>query len=86
MFTYLNPAVRERLVDEGSLLRIDACGCELDLREQAHGDELSLNLLGPIALPIAIGGNAQSVSGFAAEEEGAGGGTPDMGGMPGMGM
>ena len=41
MFTYLNPKVRERLVAEGKLLRIDAHGQRLDPNEldRLHADE-----------------------------------------------
>jgi GTP cyclohydrolase II len=56
MFTYLNPDIRERLIDEGKLLRIDSQGRRLDPREQAPPDELTINMLGPIPLPIRIGG------------------------------
>ena len=65
MFTYLNPDIREQLIDEGKLLRIDARGQRLDPRAQAPADGLTLNLLGPIPLPISIGGKRRSVDWYA---------------------
>lgn len=65
MFTYLNPEIRERLIDEGKLLRIDARGTKLDPHAQPPAEELSLNLLGPIALPISVSGKPQTVDWYA---------------------
>lgn len=66
MFTYLNRDVRERLIDEGKLFRIDAQGATLDPRVQPPADGLSLNLLGPIPMPIGIGAEQPIVDWFAA--------------------
>jgi GTP cyclohydrolase II len=53
MFTYLDPAVRERLVAEGKLIRIDREGRKLDPDEQGGGQAISI--LGPIPLPLQSG-------------------------------
>jgi GTP cyclohydrolase II len=66
MFTYLNPDIREQLIDDGKLLRIDARGQRLDPRAPAPADGLTLNLLGPIPLPISLGGERRSVDWYAA--------------------
>ena len=55
MFTYLNPTVRQRLVDEHKLIRIDATGHELPINEVPIGGEITINILGPIPLPIQLG-------------------------------
>ena len=54
MFTYLNPDVRERLIDQGKLVRIDAQGQLVDVRGEAVPGELAVNLLGPIPMPISL--------------------------------
>lgn len=56
MFTYLNPDVRERLIEQGSLVRIDARGRQIDPRAQPPAPEIALNVLGPIPLPIELAG------------------------------
>ena len=47
MFTYINPDIRERLIRDGKLFRIDADGCEVQMTD-APGPGLHLNLMGPI--------------------------------------
>ena len=54
MFTYINPDIRERLIRDGKLFRIDADGCEVQMTD-APGSGLHLNLMGPIPLPLARG-------------------------------
>ena len=66
MFTYLNPKIRERLIDEGKLVRIDAQGQLLDARAQPPADALALNVLGPIPLPMGIGEHPTTVDWYAA--------------------
>lgn len=56
MFTYIDPTVRERLISQGSLRRIDADGTELDVSSQALTAAPALEILGPIPLPIALTG------------------------------
>lgn len=53
MFTYLDPAVRERLVAEGKLIRVDQDGQQLGPDEVSGGKAISI--LGPIPLPLEIG-------------------------------
>ena len=55
MFTYLNPEVRKRLVAEGKLLRINAEGERIDGANSAPAGQRSLNVLGPVPLPLARG-------------------------------
>lgn len=55
MFTYLNPKVRQRLVDEHKLIRINSSGRELPINEVPTEGELAINILGPIPLPVRLG-------------------------------
>lgn len=66
MFTYLNPDVRRRLVDEGKLVRIDREGELIDVASPDHPGELAINLLGPIPLPVALPGIEVTVQWYAA--------------------
>ena len=52
MFTYINPEIRERLIRDGKLFRVDADGTQVEMTE-ARGSGLHLNLMGPIPLPLA---------------------------------
>ncbi len=57
MFAYIDPAIRARLIAQQKLIRIDARGTVVDPDappEAGHG--VLLNVLGPIPLPIDIGG------------------------------
>ena len=54
MFTYINPDIRERLIRDGKLFRIDADGSEVQMTD-APRPGLHLNLMGPIPLPLARG-------------------------------
>ena len=56
MFTYLNPDVRKRLVADGKLIRIDSNGSVIDVDQQEPPNELAINLMGPIPLPIKLPG------------------------------
>ena len=55
MFTYLNPGIRERLVNENKLFRIDADGNRLDAEVAGSSGQRIVNFLGPIPLPLARG-------------------------------
>ena len=55
MFTYLNPEVREKLIAQGRLVRINSEGELMDVKSLDHPGELAINLLGPIPMPMAIG-------------------------------
>ena len=52
MFTYLNPEVRRRLIEEGKLVRLNDEGQLIDVHAQEAPGELAINLLGPIPMPI----------------------------------
>ncbi|MGI9219931.1 MAG: GTP cyclohydrolase II [Woeseiaceae bacterium] len=54
MFTYLDPSVRERLIANGKLLRIDGEGRQIAF--DAAAGQGSISILGPIPLPVAMGG------------------------------
>ena len=43
MFTYINPEIRERLIRDGKLFRVDADGAQVEMTE-APGTGLHLNL------------------------------------------
>jgi GTP cyclohydrolase II len=53
MFTYIDPNVRQRLVQAGSLIRIGRNGESLDSGTENSGETISI--LGPIPLPLAFG-------------------------------
>lgn len=55
MFSYIDPTVRARLIEQGKLIRIDAKGEPLDPDATARaGQGVLLNVLGPVPLPISI--------------------------------
>jgi GTP cyclohydrolase II len=66
VFTYLRPDVREKLIDHGKLIRIDAKGQRLDPRQPPPNDSIALNLLGPIPLPLGRGEEHPTVDWYAA--------------------
>jgi GTP cyclohydrolase II len=66
MFTYLNPEVRERLANEGRLIRIDAGGNTIDTDQASVAGELVINLLGPIPLPLQMHGKSYQAQWYAA--------------------
>ena len=58
MFTYIDPLIRERLTEQGSLFQIDADGVRLDGTQSASGDSnpgATISILGPIPLPLQLG-------------------------------
>ena len=58
MFTYIDPLIRERLTEQGSLFQIDADGVRLDGTQSASGDPhpgATISILGPIPLPLQLG-------------------------------
>lgn len=55
MFTYLDPTVRERLIANGKLRRIDRDGREL-AADAAPAGGGSISILGPIPLPMTLAG------------------------------
>ena len=52
MFAYIDPTVRQRLVDQNRLVRIDARGNLLGLEQTAPEGQHAINVLGPIPLPV----------------------------------
>jgi GTP cyclohydrolase II len=57
MFTYLDPKIRDRLVRDGYLHRINAAGEALDSGPAISAEPgLSLDILGPIPLPLSLDG------------------------------
>ena len=53
MFTYIDPTVRERLIEHGKLLRINRDGEKIE--PDAAGGGGSISILGPIPMPLQFG-------------------------------
>jgi GTP cyclohydrolase II len=66
MFTYIDPTVRERLVDQGTLIRIDANGEVTDPRAPPEPGARAISVLGPIPLPLERHGRQYDVDWYAA--------------------
>lgn len=66
MFTYLDPTVRERLISQGRLVRIDADGNTTDPRTEPQPGSGAISILGPIPLPLGRGGKQFQVDWYAA--------------------
>jgi len=66
MFTYLNPDVRKRLIEQGKLVRVDQEGRLIDVHTPEAPGVLAVNLLGPIPLPISLPSIKTTVSWYAA--------------------
>lgn len=66
MFTYLNPKVREKLIAQGRLVRINGEGQLIDVTTMDAPGELAINLLGPIPLPMSLPSVDVTVSWYAA--------------------
>ena len=56
MFAYIDPTVHTRLVDQGKLVRIDRHGRRIDLADPIPPGSRALDVLGPIPLPLHVGG------------------------------
>lgn len=54
MFSYIDPTVRQRLVAQGKLFRIDRDGKPVP-PDRPSGDGSTISLLGPIPLPLDVG-------------------------------
>ncbi len=65
MFTYINPEIRRRLIDEGKLVRIDAHGREISAESAPPDGRLAVNILGPISLPLNLPGLELTVNWYA---------------------
>ena len=55
MFTYLDPKIREQLTARGKLIRIDSGGKPVPISDRIPDDDVHLNILGPIPLPLNLG-------------------------------
>lgn len=53
MFTYIDPAVRERLTAQGTLFQIDRDGARVDAT-RAASQRSTISILGPIPLPLQL--------------------------------
>jgi GTP cyclohydrolase II len=65
MFSYIDPTIRARLIEQGKLVRIDARGVRLEDENTAERVKPILNVLGPIPLPIDIGGQTRTFQWYA---------------------
>ena len=52
MFSYIDPTVRERLIAQGKLIRVDADGQATDPNHAPEPGARALSILGPIPLPL----------------------------------
>ncbi|NIA26781.1 MAG: GTP cyclohydrolase II RibA [Desulfobulbaceae bacterium] len=64
MFTYIDPTVRERLVEAGKLFRIDRDGNEVPTGQAPSGSG-TISALGPIPLPLLLGDSTVDVQWYA---------------------
>lgn len=65
MFTYIDPGVRQRLLDDGKLLRIDENGAPVTRDGALPPGMRSLSILGPIPLPLHLGGRDYAADWYA---------------------
>lgn len=65
MFTYLDPTVRERLIEQGKLIRIDAEGRTTDAHAEPTPGAKAISVLGPIPLPLERHGRQYRVDWYA---------------------
>lgn len=65
MFTYIDPTVRERLIAQGKLIRIDEAGQAMDASERPESGDKAISILGPIPLPLERHGRQYAVQWYA---------------------
>jgi len=65
MFAYIDPSIRKRLAQAGQLVRIDARGQKIDIDAAPTDSDPTLNLLGPIPLPLDLRGKSTTFQWFA---------------------
>ncbi len=65
MFTYIDPTVRQRLISQGKLVRIDADGKLTDPATEPELGARAINILGPIPLPLLLNGDKYEVDWYA---------------------
>ena len=66
MFTYIDPTVRERLIAQGKLIRIDAEGRPSDPQAPPEPGARAISVLGPIPLPLERHGRDYDAQWYAA--------------------
>ncbi|MDA0995240.1 MAG: GTP cyclohydrolase II [Proteobacteria bacterium] len=65
MFTYIDPTVRERLIAQGKLIRIDSDGQLTDASAAPDPGARAISILGPIPLPLERHGRQYEVEWYA---------------------
>jgi len=65
MFSYIDPTVRERLIAQGKLIRIDADGQATDPHHAPEPGAQALSILGPIPLPLERHGRQYEITWYA---------------------
>jgi GTP cyclohydrolase II len=65
MFTYIDPTVRERLVEQGTLFQIDRDGQRVGAGQSLPPGSHSISILGPIPLPLQLCGSNFDVQWYA---------------------
>jgi GTP cyclohydrolase II len=65
MFTYIDPTVRARLIEQGSLIRIDSDGQVADPHSTSEPGARAISILGPIPLPLERHGRHYEVKWYA---------------------
>ena len=65
MFTYIDPTVRERLIAQGKLIRIDAAGQAIDASNRPQPGDKAISVLGPIPLPLERHGQQHATQWYA---------------------
>ena len=64
MFSYIDPSIRERLVSQGKMFRIDSEGKRLP-DDAPTGSGQTISILGPIPLPLDVGERQVNVQWYA---------------------
>ncbi len=65
MFTYIDPTVRERLAEQGTLFQIDRDGQRLEPGTMPAPGGHRISILGPIPMPLQLGGSCYDVLWYA---------------------
>ena len=65
MFSYIDPTVRQRLIAQGKLIRIDSDGQATDPNHAPEPGTRALSILGPIPLPIERHGRQYATTWYA---------------------
>ena len=65
MFTYIDPGVRQRLIEMEKLVRIDADGVLTEPRSAPEPGARAISILGPIPLPLELQGKQYDVDWYA---------------------